>query len=132
MATTGAVAKMRFEAQRRIAASLEKLASDQHKIEELRYYGMASRNPEFTQARQLEVIAELLEEVSGGTPPEATDDGATDDGATDEGLSDNTAKILNDAGYDSDEAIRNASDEELLAIDGIGPKKLEEIRAEVG
>lgn len=38
---------------------------------------------------------------------------------------------LHEAGYDTKEDVRNASDEELLAVDGIGPKKLSQLRASV-
>jgi DNA uptake protein ComE-like DNA-binding protein len=49
-----------------------------------------------------------------------------------EPLDENLVQILADAGYDTLEKIRNASDEELLEIDGIGPKSLEKIRQAVG
>ena len=35
------------------------------------------------------------------------------------------------AGFDSDEKVRAASDEDLLAVDGIGPGRLKQIRADV-
>lgn len=38
-------------------------------------------------------------------------------------------KALAAAGLDTDEKITAASDEELLAIDGIGPKSVDKIRA---
>ena len=34
-------------------------------------------------------------------------------------------------GFDSDEKVRDASDEDLLAVDGIGPGRLKQIRADV-
>lgn len=36
--------------------------------------------------------------------------------------------ILADAGFDTAEAIRQADDAELLALDGIGPARLQQIR----
>ena len=45
-----------------------------------------------------------------------------------EGLSPETAKVLSESGYSSLEEAQEADDEELLAVDGIGPKRLEEIR----
>lgn len=39
------------------------------------------------------------------------------------------AGLLADAGYAGYEAVRDASDDELLAIEGIGPARLAEIRA---
>lgn len=39
-----------------------------------------------------------------------------------------TTEILKNAGYDSVEKIKQASDEELLAIKGIAAKRLEQIR----
>ena len=47
-------------------------------------------------------------------------------------LDESTVQTLTDAGYDSLEAVREASDEDLLAINGIGPAKLQEIREKVG
>ena len=35
------------------------------------------------------------------------------------------------SGFDSDEKVRAASDKELLAIDGVGPGRLKQIRADV-
>ncbi len=43
-----------------------------------------------------------------------------------------TGRALLDAGYASFTSLRMASDEELLAISGVGPAKVETIRARVG
>jgi hypothetical protein len=47
-------------------------------------------------------------------------------------LGHNTAQLLKDAGYEDADSVREATDEELLAIDGIGKAKLEHIRKDVG
>jgi hypothetical protein len=47
-------------------------------------------------------------------------------------LSDAVLAALRDAGYDTLEKIRDAFDEELLAISGIGPKTLKQIRTQIG
>lgn len=39
------------------------------------------------------------------------------------------AEVLREAGYTTTEAVQDASDEELLALEGIGPSKLRQIRA---
>lgn len=44
-------------------------------------------------------------------------------------LSDDLAQLLANAGYADDQAVREASDGDLLKIKGVGPAKLEEIRA---
>ena len=44
----------------------------------------------------------------------------------------NMIRLLIDAGYDSPDDVRFASDEELLAIKGIGPKSLGALRTVLG
>lgn len=43
-----------------------------------------------------------------------------------------TAKLLRDAGYPSPVSVASAADEDLLAINGIGPAKLQKIREVLG
>lgn len=47
-------------------------------------------------------------------------------------LGDHVLARLRAAGYGTVESIRDAFDEELLAIDGIGPKTLKQIRLQIG
>lgn len=47
-------------------------------------------------------------------------------------LGDATLAALREAGYSTVEEIREAFDEELLAISGIGPKTLKQIRLQIG
>lgn len=49
-----------------------------------------------------------------------------------DGVGEGLANDLRQAGFDSPQDLSNASDEELLAIDGIGPAKLKAIRGNVG
>lgn len=49
-----------------------------------------------------------------------------------EALGDDIAATLEAAGYTTAEQVRSAGEEELGAINGIGPKSLEKIRAELG
>ena len=42
-----------------------------------------------------------------------------------------TRAVLASAGFDTDEKVRAASDQDLQAIDGIGPGRLKQIRADV-
>ncbi len=53
----------------------------------------------------------------------------TDTATLAETFGEDTAQILEDAGYVSVAEVRAASDEVLLGVDGIGPKTLEKIRA---
>lgn len=46
-----------------------------------------------------------------------------------ETFGEDTAQILQDAGYATVAEVEGATDEVLLGIDGIGPKRLEKIRA---
>lgn len=46
-----------------------------------------------------------------------------------DGVGSDLAKRLKAAGYQTPEDLHAASDDELIAIDGIGPKKLRDIRA---
>lgn len=47
------------------------------------------------------------------------------------GLDDKVNALLGQAGYVDRRAVRRATDDDLLAIDGIGPKALKEIREAV-
>ena len=46
-------------------------------------------------------------------------------------LDDATRAALASAGFDSDDKVRAASDQDLQSIDGIGPGRLKQIRADV-
>ena len=46
-------------------------------------------------------------------------------------LDDATRAVLASAGFDSDEKVRAASDDDLLKVDGIGPGRLKQIRTDV-
>lgn len=43
-------------------------------------------------------------------------------------LDERVVSLLNEAGYDTNAKIAGASDDDLLAINGIGPKSLKDIR----
>lgn len=69
----------------------------------------------------------------GASPArEATSEGgaiASDEGAFRALLNEPIMGALIDAGYSTLDALREASDEDLLAIDGIGPATLKKIRS---
>jgi hypothetical protein len=79
----------------------------------------------------------LADEVLENPAPDATTDasgrGVTLTRSVEAGaLGDAVLAALRDAGYDTLEKIRDAFDEELLAISGIGPKTLKQIRTQIG
>lgn len=54
------------------------------------------------------------------------------DGAQDAGDDYPSADILRAGGFKDWQAVQGASDDDLLAVDGIGPSRLKEIRAHKG
>lgn len=98
------------------------------------------------------VIEESLQKLEGGAnepvaeleypdvPPEGPPEGEPEpDSASAEsstledidGIGPDLAQKLWEAGYDSPDDLRSASDEELLAIDGLGNAKLKQIREDL-
>lgn len=111
-------------AHNRSVAALKRLAGEDNEqvaaLEEVR----ARRLPPAVAAMtEREIMADILEGL-------AEEHAALKDPG--EPLDESTVKTLADNGYDSVEAIREAPDEVLLGIKGIGPAKLEEIREKVG
>ena len=68
---------------------------------------------------------EPAEDADRGTPP------ASPERATLSVPPEHGRDLLVAGGLDSDEKVRDASDEDLLAVDGIGPGRLKQIRADV-
>lgn len=48
---------------------------------------------------------------------------------TEAGISQATAQNIFDAGFTNADLVKNASDEQLLAVEGVGPSTLEKLRA---
>ena len=108
-------------------------------VEELRAENVALR------ARIAEFEAERKRETATRQPPETTRVPAPTPGtAAPEPQAPETSTttdlpedfpvrdLLIEHGFDSVEKIKAASNEQLLEIDGVGPKRLTEIRAEIG
>lgn len=80
-------------------------------------------------------VAPVQEQPSAAAEQTSTDDGGGGSGGDDfataleeAGVSSSAADALRGAGYDSVEAVNEASDDDLLAIDGVGPATLEKLR----
>jgi hypothetical protein len=127
MATPVALAKRREDAAGRIAASL--LTLDERFGLTVDQDALRGRGRDADQARtrQLETFADTLEQVVMLTTPEDVPETATPlviDGVKPEHL-----EALAAAGITSLDDLRDASDEMILAVKGIGPATLERIRA---
>lgn len=86
--------------------------------------------PQTRDLLQLEATVECLEaavdkKVGGSQHDEKSLDDV-------DGIGPDLAKDLHEKGYKSPEDLQKASDEELLAVDGIGKSKLERIRKDLG
>lgn len=97
-------------------------------LDELRS-ARTTRMPEEVRAmRERELAVEILQTIKARVQ-DVMAAPASEEPA--QGLDAEVTKILKDAGYDGPDEIRAASDEDLLAVKGIGPKKLDEIRQAV-
>lgn len=107
----------------RIVAAFKALLGEDHeRVQELEGLKGIRMPTDVRAMEEKKIMADVLEGVA------ANKSGAY----SSEPLDENLVQLLADAGYDTLEKIRNASDEELLEIDGIGPKSLEKIRQAVG
>ncbi len=68
--------------------------------------------------------------ITGSTGSDSS--GSDDPLAVLEPLDENQVEALRDAGFDTPEALRNASDEELDAVPDIGPATIRKIRELIG
>lgn len=107
-------------AQNRLVAAFEALLGPDHeKVTELKDVRSRRMPLPVAAMEECKVMADIAE-------------GLARDAAKDDPLGESTVQVLADAGFDSIEAVREASDGDLLAIKGIGKAKLEEIREKVG
>lgn len=121
MATESALAARNERNHNRTMAALEGLVQDEGLLERLKTAQQPHRDAAWQQAERNEVMADIAEHLL-----------ATYSSAPAGGLDKDVTKVLAGAGYEGPEAIREASDEDLLAIKGIGQKTLVEIREKVG
>jgi hypothetical protein len=87
----------------------------------------AYRDPAEGHAVQMEAVAAVLEQIVAATAPAELPEDASVFAVAD--VDGKALQALHDAGYTTLDAVRNASDEELLAVRGIGQTTLERIRA---
>ncbi len=121
MASRDANARRRHAVVTRLLSLADKVSSDgARRIEEA---GRRGRDPEYRLNEQLEALADVLEEA-------IQDNVMRDEGdlTSIKGIDEATAQTLKDAGYETKADLRDADDEELLAISGIGPGTLHKIR----
>lgn len=111
---------------RSVAALKELLGDDDPKVRELEDLKARRMPPAVAAMEEAKIMADILEEL---TAPDSS--GAGSDYPT-EPIDEQTVQILADNGYDTMEKVREASDENLLAIKGIGEARLAEIREKVG
>lgn len=113
-------------AQNRCVAALKALAGqDDPKIEELEGLRARRMPPAVSAMMEMQIMADVLE----GLAPANT--GASSDYPLSP-LDQDLVDALVAAGYEKLDGIREASDEELLAVKGIGKAKLQDIRRAVG
>jgi DNA uptake protein ComE-like DNA-binding protein len=111
-------------AHNRLVAGFNQLTgTDSEKIAELENLRLHNKPPTLMGFMlEREVMADIVEGlVSAQVSQYPTDP-----------VDESTVKFLTDAGYDTLEKVREASDEDLLAIKGIGEKTVAEIREKVG
>ena len=112
-------------AHNRSVAALKVLAGeDNEKIKELEDLRVRRVPEPVGSTLQREIMADILEDLASGASPSS--DYPSDP------VDESTVQLLADNGYDTLESVREASDEDLLAIKGIGDAKLAEIREKVG
>lgn len=112
-------------AHNRCVAALEQLLGEDHeKIWELRDVRSRRMSPAVAAMEEQKVMADILERLAN--------DAVAGSDYPSEPLDESTVQLLADAGYDTLEKVREASDEDLLAIKGVGDAKLAEVREKVG
>lgn len=134
MATASALAARTTLAHRRILAAVEQLADDPAQVEALKGSQLPSRDPAYQAVVQLESIVGVLEGLVAdeAAPTEEVARLSPTPSPVVLPLDEPTVMLLVNAGFDTPEALREATDDELLAIKGIGRKTLKEIRGAPG
>lgn len=126
MATVAIMAARTQIAKEGIRQSLGTLAGKEavRRLDDAR--AEAPRQPQYQDMRENEVLNEILGEMAAAPAASATSDYPLTP------LDQDVADALVAAGYEKLEAVREASDEDLLKLKGIGPATLKDIRAAVG
>lgn len=108
---------------RNVAALKTLVGDDNEKVRGLENVRAQRMPPAVSAMVEREIMADILEGLA------ETHGSLKDPG---DPLDESTVKLLADNGYDSLDVIREASDEDLLQVKGIGSAKLQEIREKVG
>lgn len=126
MATVAIMAARTQIAKEGIRQSLGTLAGKEavRRLDDAR--AEAPRQPQYQDMRENEVLNEILGKMAAAPAASATSDYPLTP------LDQDVADALVAAGYEKLEAVREASDEDLLKLKGIGPATLKDIRAAVG
>lgn len=107
------------EAQQRLVAAASALGMNVEFAEH--------RDPDIRHLRLIETVANELERFEG-----KADEAVSDHDRIGFVVGDANAEALADAGYDTPEAVRSASDEDLDAVDGVGPATVAKLREAFG
>lgn len=110
-----------------IAGENEEVAEKAHALKDV-----SGRDSMHEETNRITALADLLEAIAvavGVTMPEDPSDGTELEDV--DGVNAELAGELRAAGYETPEDLGDASDEELLRIDGIGPATLKKIRADL-
>lgn len=81
---------------------------------------------------QMEAVADLLDAIVASEGVEAEDASPESELLVLESVNARTARLLTESGYTNVVALREASDDDLVAISGIGAATVRAIRAEIG
>lgn len=108
-------------ARQRLTSALETARSNGANIPQPDY---ANRNVDVKRVQELEYFADVVEMLTATAP---TADAAAADPLADI-LTEAQLEALAEAGFDSPESISAATDEELDAVQGIGPATVTKIR----
>lgn len=88
-------------------------------------------DPALAELIQQKARNDLKEEAL--TRLEGTSEGDSQDSLEEvDGIGPDLAEKLQEAGYHSPQDLKSASDEELLAVDGLGPSRLRQVREDLG
>lgn len=134
MATPETIAAKSFTAQQVVMQQLRLLATEEDVtyIEDAVLIPFAANDPGFLEAEKWERVGEVLIRVNRRKQDvEATHEAETDIESL-EGVDRGLANVLRAEGYYTKTDVADATDEELLAINGIGAHRLAKIREQVG
>lgn len=126
MATREAIAQKRLKALRKLDRIAE-VVGGKEAVSRLEGAGRQTKNPDLKEAFYLEELADVL----GSLLRSNTIRDDTDLEGRIEGIGPEIESALKERGYITLADVRDADDEDLLAISGIGPQMLRKIRKQL-